>query len=145
MSGSLAGPLLTALTKMSNNGHSPTAQTFDEITIDINRVTRREFNEFWKLVTQAGDGSEDDLTGDFVEKVVTHWPFEQSINRAGYLALGVLDMQRVDDALLQAISIVIKKKSSLLLTLPENSNGASAQSLTLAPTSLELQNTNMSG
>lgn len=120
-----------------NNGASPTAQTFDEITIDINRVTRREFNDFWRLVTQAGDGSEDELTGDFVERVVIHWPFEQDINRAGYMALGVLDMQQVDDALLQAIAIVVKKKSSLSLTPPENSNGASPQSLTMAQTSPE--------
>jgi hypothetical protein len=146
MSGSLAGLLLTALTKMSNNGHSPTAQTIDDFTIDINRVSRIEFNAFMRLVNSETDEAKlDQATGEFAEKVITAWPFEQEITQANYVKMGVIDMQRVDDALLQAVAVVLKKKSSLLLTPPENSNGALPQSSTMAQTLPALQNTNMSG
>lgn len=108
---------------MNNNGRSPTAQTIDGITIDLNRVTRLMFREFIRQLGEVGENGGDELTGDFIERVVTAWPFEGEISKDAYLNLGLLDSKRVDDALQQAMEIITKKNSESSAKPPENSNG----------------------
>lgn len=103
-----------------NNGTSPTAQTIDGITIDLNRVSRLTFREFLRQLTEVGENGGDDLTGDFIERVVTAWPFGTDITKDAYLNLGLLDSARVDAALNEAMEIISKKKSSSLPKQPES-------------------------
>ena len=105
----------------NNNGTSPTAQTIDGVTIDLNRVSRLTFREFLRRLTAAGDDGSDELTGDFLALVVTAWPFGTDITKDGYLALPLLDSMRVDNALNEAMEIISKKKSLLSPKQPENS------------------------
>lgn len=98
---------------MSNNGKHSTAQTIDGFTIDLNRVTRREFREFLRQLGEAGDtGGGDSVTGDFLERVMTAWPFGDVISLEAYLDLPLLDSKRVDDALTTALEIITKKNST---------------------------------
>lgn len=111
------------------NGNSPTAITVDDVTVDINRVGRVEFNEFWKAVNaETDEAKQNEITGELVAKVVTRWPFDVAISKESYVKLGVLDMQQVDNALLEAVALIFKKKSQLSLTPPANSSGPSAPS-----------------
>ncbi len=88
------------------------AQTIDGFTIDLNRITRREFRDFLARVETAGKSLEGDvLTGDFMERVVIAWPFETlPITRDSYLGMGLEDSVRVDNALARAMENIGQKK-----------------------------------
>jgi hypothetical protein len=94
-----------------------TAQTYDGITVDLNRITRAEYRRLMDDIFKA-EGDEDAesaLTGELAEKIITHWPFQPEINRAGYLALGIMDAKRVDAAMLQAIAEMQNGKGKKVL------------------------------
>lgn len=96
-----------------NGGKSPTAQTIDGVTIDLNRVSRFQFREFLRLLQEAEtDFERDALTGEFYQQVITTWPFGEHISKAAYLDLPLLDSKRVDDAFTKATEIITKKNST---------------------------------
>ncbi len=88
------------------------AQTIDGFTIDLNKITRREFREFTERVAAAGKSLEGDvLTGDFIERTVIAWPFDSlPITRDSYLSMGVEESMRVDRAVTQALENLSQKK-----------------------------------
>jgi hypothetical protein len=89
------------------------AQEIDGFTIDMNRISRREFRAFMARLEAASDKPEerDILSGDLVEMVVTVWPFDGiPITREGYLDLGLEDGKRCDDAVTQAMDMLHQKK-----------------------------------
>jgi hypothetical protein len=83
----------------------------EDIKVDLNQITRREFRKFLADLDSAKDGFErDDLTGALIEKVVVSWPFDEEITKDGYLSLGLADSNRVDALLTDALNGVGKKK-----------------------------------
>lgn len=74
------------------------------ITLDLNKISRRQFREFVNSIQDAESGEERDrLTGELLAKVVVTWPYD--VPPAEYYDLGVLDAQHVDDVLTDAFNI----------------------------------------
>jgi hypothetical protein len=85
-------------------------QNINGITIDLNRITRREFRQWTKKLDATEDNEErDELTASLAAKVITRWPFGD-ITADTYLDLGMADSQTVDAALTEALTSVAKKK-----------------------------------
>lgn len=82
-----------------------------DITIDLNKITRREFREFIRAIIEANEFTEeaDLLTGDLASKVITGWPYEQPITQEGYMELGLADSRNVDEALKKSLGLVAEK------------------------------------
>lgn len=79
------------------------------ITLDLNRITRREFRRFLTDLSEADGEARDELTGQMVEKVVTTWPYNAPITQDGYLDLPLADSLAVDRALTEAMSYLSEK------------------------------------
>lgn len=81
--------------------------------VDLNRLTRQEYNE-WR----RGRIDVDDIERDafdvrhMLEKVVVKWPFPQPVTLDGYMALGFADSLVVDRMVGQAVSELQGKKSA---------------------------------
>lgn len=99
------------------------SQTIDSITVDLNRVTRRDFRAYVETLTKATAEERDAATAELVGRVVTAWPFGD-VTPAAYLDLGLLDAARVDTALNEAMELIGKKKSASSLTPPGDSTAA---------------------
>lgn len=115
--------------------HTPTGVTIDGILIDGNRITKPEYLRIIASLTETeakgADASMDDVmkrqefTGELAGKIIVHWPFDAPISKDGYLALGLLDSMRVDQALTEFCLSLAEKKSTLPLKQPEATNGQS--------------------
>lgn len=109
---------------MSNNGRSPTAETIDGITIDANHISRRKFvlltNEINKAILDDDAMARDELSGELVEIIVKAWPFGETITKDAYLDLGLMDSQRVDNAVSQFMKNTSEKKQAASSTSLEN-------------------------
>ena len=87
-----------------------TEQTINNIVIDLNRITRREFRQWTKQLEATEEGElRDELTGKIAEKVIVSWPYGD-ISADNYLDLGMADSQMVDVALTEAFSGLSQKK-----------------------------------
>ena len=92
---------------MSQNG---TTQTIDGITLDANRISRREFMRLTMAMDEAPNVVlRDQLTAELATKIVTSWPFGDTITIDAYLDLGLMDSKRVDQALTQLMEDIAKK------------------------------------
>lgn len=99
------------------NGKSPTAQEINGIVFDLNRITRREFKRFMADMEAADPAEAEDLTGEFYERVVVSWPYDDDVSAAVYLELGMMDAQIVDLAFQEAAAYLGKKNLVLQSTL----------------------------
>lgn len=91
---------------MSDNGHT------SKIIVDLNRVTRTEFRQFRKDLAGIEDGDMDAreiVVSAFYAKVVASWPFEAELTPESYLALGLLDASKVDQAVNEAVTAISEK------------------------------------
>lgn len=109
-----------------NNG-SPTSQTIDGITIDLNRISVRQFAN---LTAEMEAAAEDvnkriELSGKLVSMIVTAWPFSQPITPDGYQDLGLLDSALVDGVIQQIGEILRQKKLERLSTYLPNTTSQS--------------------
>lgn len=106
------------------NGKSPTAETIDGITIDANLISRRKFvqitSAIGKAVAEDDAVTRDELSGELVELIVKAWPFGTIISKDAYLDLGLIDSQRVDNAVSEFMRGLGEKKLELPSTLPES-------------------------
>lgn len=108
----------------SLNGHSPTAETIDGITIDANLISRRKFVQITSAISKAVADDDavtrDELSGELVELIVKAWPYGAVISKDAYLDLGLIDSRRVDEAISEFMRGLGEKKLALPSTLPEN-------------------------
>ena len=85
-------------------------QNINGITIDLNRITRREFRQWTKRLNQTEDGEErDELTAELAQKIVVRWPYGDVVADV-YMDLGLGDSQTVDAAILSAMNDYGEKK-----------------------------------
>ena len=92
---------------MSDNGTGPA------ILVDLNRVTRREFREFRAKLAKIKEediDARESIVADFYVKVISEWPYTDEITADNYLSLGLLDSQRVDEAVTEAVNALTEKK-----------------------------------
>jgi len=81
-----------------------------EIVIDLNRINRAYYREWITRVIEAENIDQNDaLTVEMLEKVVVDWPYGE-VSGDVYHSLGLLDAKRVDDALVDAMAEINKKK-----------------------------------
>lgn len=81
-----------------------------KIEIDLNKITRREFRRFTEAVKETEGLDSDQLTGELIAKVVTHWPYGDDISADAYLDLPLGKSQEVDQALTEALADLGEKK-----------------------------------
>lgn len=115
---------------MSNG--SPTSQTIDGVTIDLNRISVRQFANLTAEMEAAAENVNKriELSGKLVAMIVTAWPFEQPITPDGYQDLGLLDSALVDGVIQQIGEILRQKKLERLSTYLPNT---ASPLMTLSP------------
>lgn len=87
-----------------------TQQTINGITIDLNKITRREFRQWTKKLEATEDVEEkDELTGNLAAKIIISWPYGD-VSADAYMDLGMSDSQTVDKALTEALNGLAEKK-----------------------------------
>jgi len=86
----------------------------NQIKIDLNQITRREFHEFLKRIQEAKAGGDpleaDRVSGELIERVCISWPFDNPISADGYLDLPMADSLKVDRAFEEATELLAQKK-----------------------------------
>jgi len=81
-----------------------------DIVIDLNRINRAYYRDWIERVVNAASIDENDaLTVEMLERVVIGWPYGE-VSGNTYHGLGLVDAKRVDDALLDAMAEINKKK-----------------------------------
>lgn len=128
------------------NGRSATAIEIAGIVFDMNRISRKEYFGLMRQIQalQPKDGEEmpeedadkiQQISGELYAKIITSWPFDAPITAAGYLNLGMMDGQLVDDAFEQLGEKLKEKKLERLSTYLPNTKSPSMTGL--SPTNLE--------
>lgn len=79
------------------------------IEVDLNRISRGDYAAWLSGRESAEDRGLWDAE-HLIAKVVQSWPFERPISLDGYLSLGLLDAQEVDDAVNAAVEMMLKKR-----------------------------------
>ena len=91
---------------MSDNGHTK------QITVDLNRVTRREFRQFRDRLSKIKEDDIDareEIVSGFYAQVIVEWPYDVEITPDNYLSLGLIDANAVDQAVQSAITAMTEK------------------------------------
>ncbi len=92
---------------------SSTTFEHDGFVIDLNRLTRQEYND-WRRGRKDTDEIEKDLfdAKHMLEKVIVEWPFPQPVTLDGYMALGFADSLVVDRMVGKAVNELRGKESA---------------------------------
>lgn len=77
--------------------------------IDLNKVTRSEFNEFRVRLMSTDIQEKEQANAELISKVVVKWPYDMEVSVENYLNLGLSDSKAIEDKVTQAINNLTKK------------------------------------
>jgi hypothetical protein len=85
----------------------------DGFAIDLNRMTRQEYNDWRKGRKDLDDAQRDSYDAErMLAHVVVKWPFDKPLTLKGYMALGFADSLMVDRMVGEAIEQLQGKESA---------------------------------